>query len=151
MTTATRLPTTPATPLEGDWRVYASCATADPELFFPIGEGAAAQAQAEDAKRVCARCPVRERCLDWALDTGQTTGVWGGLAEQERRGMRRSKPVETALDRCVRRRSWIERQLAAGVPKKTIAGQIGVDAVVMTRATRLFDAQRTAEASEVNA
>ncbi|MER7688437.1 WhiB family transcriptional regulator [Streptomyces sp. NPDC097610] len=35
-----------------------------------------------------ARCPVRERCLQWALDVGQV-GIWGGTTESERRATRR--------------------------------------------------------------
>lgn len=30
-------------------------------------------------------CPVREACLQFALSTGQTNGVWGGLSEDQRR------------------------------------------------------------------
>ncbi|GAA4888653.1 hypothetical protein GCM10023237_02480 [Streptomyces coeruleoprunus] len=45
--------------------------------------------QAEEAKRVCGRCPVRDQCLRWALDTGQDHGVWGGTGEDERRTIRR--------------------------------------------------------------
>jgi WhiB family redox-sensing transcriptional regulator len=47
-------------------------------------------AQTAAAKAVCARCPVREPCLDWALETNQGSGVWGGMSEDERRAYRRS-------------------------------------------------------------
>ncbi|MGH8896202.1 MAG: WhiB family transcriptional regulator [Egibacteraceae bacterium] len=30
------------------------------------------------AKAVCAVCPVADDCLEYALDTGRTDGVWGG-------------------------------------------------------------------------
>lgn len=36
------------------------------------------------AKAICAQCPVRRQCLEWALETHQPHGVWGGLDEQER-------------------------------------------------------------------
>ncbi len=45
--------------------------------------------QAEEAKRICHRCPVRSECLRWALDTGQDHGIWGGADEAERRTLRR--------------------------------------------------------------
>jgi WhiB family redox-sensing transcriptional regulator len=80
MTTTTRLATTNAT----DWRAYAACAQVDGELFFPIGDNQAAREQAAEAKKVCARCPAEEQCLQWALDNRQDTGVWGGLTEEER-------------------------------------------------------------------
>lgn len=73
----------------GEWRDEAACRDVDPELFFPIGHGPAADAQIEAAKAVCRRCPVAEQCLEWALETGQDAGVWGGLAEEERRQLRR--------------------------------------------------------------
>ncbi|MFH8342201.1 WhiB family transcriptional regulator [Streptomyces sp. AM6-12] len=72
-----------------NWREHAACRYEDPDLFFPIGTTGPAQVQAERAKVVCARCPVREQCLDWALDTGQAIGVWGGTTELERRKLSR--------------------------------------------------------------
>jgi WhiB family redox-sensing transcriptional regulator len=45
--------------------------------------------QAEEAKAVCAGCPVRPDCLAFALDTEQNDGVWGGLSETERRALKR--------------------------------------------------------------
>jgi len=39
------------------------------------------------AKAVCARCPVRAKCLNWALSMN-VSGVWGGSSEYERRRMR---------------------------------------------------------------
>jgi len=35
------------------------------------------------------RCPVMERCLDWALESGQDHGVWGGTDETDRRRIQR--------------------------------------------------------------
>jgi len=72
-----------------DWRHEAACLTEDPELFFPIGNTGPALAQIDEAKRVCRRCPVREECLQWAIDAGQDHGVWGGMSEDERRAMKR--------------------------------------------------------------
>ena len=74
---------------EGGWRDRASCRGEDPELFFPIGSTGPVLAQIAEAKEVCAQCPVREACLDFALSTGQAYGIWGGLTEDERRGLRR--------------------------------------------------------------
>jgi WhiB family transcriptional regulator, redox-sensing transcriptional regulator len=34
---------------------------------------------------VCASCIVRRPCLQFALATHQTYGVWGGTTEEERR------------------------------------------------------------------
>lgn len=94
-----------------EWRERAACRDEDPELFFPIGDGALAQAQMERAKAICARCPVVRECLAWALKTGQDAGVWGGLTEQERRQLRRDArlldrhDLERRTDRVAKPRS----------------------------------------------
>jgi WhiB family redox-sensing transcriptional regulator len=37
------------------------------------------------AKRICAECPVRQECLEYALRVREPFGIWGGLNETERR------------------------------------------------------------------
>lgn len=74
-----------------DWRQRAACRDEDPELFFPIGDMGPARAQIEEAKQVCRRCPVIEPCLQWALETGQDAGIWGGMTEDERRALKRRR------------------------------------------------------------
>ena len=54
-----------------DWRDKAACLTADPELFFPVGNTGPAVDQIDKAKAVCARCTVTEMCLQYALETSQ--------------------------------------------------------------------------------
>lgn len=72
-----------------DWRDSAACLDADPELFFPVGNTGPAVEQIDAAKSVCASCRVTETCLQYALDTNQDSGVWGGLSEDERRALKR--------------------------------------------------------------
>jgi WhiB family transcriptional regulator, redox-sensing transcriptional regulator len=74
-----------------DWRHVAACREEDPELFFPIGTTGPALLQVERAKAVCGRCTVVDACLDWALASGQDTGVWGGMSEDERLTLKRSR------------------------------------------------------------
>ncbi len=76
-------------PVNTNWRDRSACREEDPDLFFPIGNTGPALLQTEEAKAVCRRCPVMERCLQWALESGQEHGVWGGLDEDERRRMKR--------------------------------------------------------------
>ena len=71
------------------WRNSAACLDDDPELFFPIGNTGPAQVQIEEANAVCGRCKVVETCLEWAMESGQDFGVWGGLSEDERRALKR--------------------------------------------------------------
>jgi WhiB family redox-sensing transcriptional regulator len=68
-----------------DWRHQAACLDHDPETFFPTGATGPIWQEVERAKAICAGCPVSAPCLEWALDSGQLAGVWGGLSEQERR------------------------------------------------------------------
>lgn len=76
-------------PVNTDWRAHSACKDEDPELFFPIGNTGPALLQIEEAKAVCRNCPVMERCLQWALESGQEHGVWGGTDEDDRRRMKR--------------------------------------------------------------
>ncbi|MFI1167448.1 WhiB family transcriptional regulator [Streptomyces sp. NPDC020801] len=76
-----------------NWRDHAACRQEDPDLFFPIGTTGPALLQTEQAKAVCRRCPVSEQCLEWALNTDQTIGVWGGTSETERRALKRRRAV----------------------------------------------------------
>ena len=39
------------------------------------------------AKAICATCPVRGPCLDYALRIREQHGIWGGLNEVERRAL----------------------------------------------------------------
>ncbi|MFH2073334.1 MAG: WhiB family transcriptional regulator, partial [Actinomycetota bacterium] len=72
-----------------DWRELAMCRDSEPNLFFPIGSTGPALDQIEDAKAICLQCSVREECLNYALETNQEAGVWGGYAEDERRRLRK--------------------------------------------------------------
>ncbi|MEU4825809.1 WhiB family transcriptional regulator [Actinomadura citrea] len=76
-----------------DWRHRAACRDVDPELFFPIGNTGPAILQIEEAKQVCRRCDVSDACLRWALESGQESGVWGAMGEDERRALRRRTRV----------------------------------------------------------
>lgn len=69
-----------------EWRLDAACRDLDTAVFFPDTDEAVAV-----AKAVCATCPVREACLQFALVTRQDDGVWGGLDENERRRLRRRR------------------------------------------------------------
>ncbi len=79
---------------EETWRDHALCRDTDPELFFPVGTTGHALTSIEHAKRVCAQCSVTSACLDFALETNQDSGIWGGLSEEERRSIRRQRAAE---------------------------------------------------------
>ncbi|MCB5163991.1 WhiB family transcriptional regulator [Streptomyces bambusae] len=69
---------------ELSWQVGALCAQTGPEFFFPEPG-----TSVREAKRLCAACPGRAACLEYALANDERFGVWGGLSEQERQVLRR--------------------------------------------------------------
>lgn len=73
---------------DATWRDQAACLGFDSSVFFPEEADAAGAAR---AKEVCGSCPVAEHCLEWALETNQTEGVWGGSTPFERRRIRRRR------------------------------------------------------------
>ena len=77
-----------------EWRKQALCRDTDPELFFPIGTTGQALLQISEAKNVCRECGVKKECLDFAIETNQDCGIWGGTSEDERRQIRRQMAAE---------------------------------------------------------
>jgi WhiB family redox-sensing transcriptional regulator len=71
------------------WRAAGACVSADPDLFFPVSGTGKAAAQAARACQVCAGCPVRRQCLQFAVETGEMEGIWGGTTPDERIRARR--------------------------------------------------------------
>lgn len=69
-----------------DWATQAACRAQKPDDLFVRG------AEQNQAKRVCAGCPVRTECLIEALDNEIEWGVWGGMTERERRALIKRRP-----------------------------------------------------------
>lgn len=68
------------------WQETALCAQAGPEFFFP-----APGSSTREAKQLCGGCEGRQACLEYALANDERFGVWGGLSEQERLQLQRSR------------------------------------------------------------
>jgi hypothetical protein len=66
------------------WHHQAVCANRGEDMF-----PGTADAEIEDAKAVCRRCPVVQACGQWALDQRIAEGVWGGMSEKERANLLR--------------------------------------------------------------
>jgi WhiB family transcriptional regulator, redox-sensing transcriptional regulator len=75
------------------WQDRAACRGTDALLFFgPDGEARPEREIREaKAKAVCASCPVRAQCLNYALGNSIKQGTWGGLNEEERARERRRR------------------------------------------------------------
>jgi WhiB family redox-sensing transcriptional regulator len=72
--------------MTANWRQRSACRGLDPEIFYP-----ATDEEADEAKAICAICPVRQMCLEHALAAREREGVWGGLTERERRRVIRQR------------------------------------------------------------
>ena len=84
-----------------DWRDKRACRDVDPDVFYPEKVGSRNMrptqfqiAKANVAKAICRECEVQEACLTWAIDAGEDDGVWGGMAEWERRSLRASRALQ---------------------------------------------------------
>ena len=69
------------------WRQQARCRGVDPAIFYPVSD----EDESLEAKEICAECPVREPCLEYALTVREKHGVWGGRTERERRRLIRQR------------------------------------------------------------
>ena len=70
----------------------AACFTGhNPDTWTPDGWGDRYLPQIREAKAVCADCPVRAKCLEYALaDTEDTDTIRGGLTPAERARLRKN-------------------------------------------------------------
>ena len=80
--------------MDTEWMRQGNCREAPPSLFFP-SDGAGVDA----ARQLCATCPVKEPCLEYALRNKIDHGVWGGTSERERRRILRQRRLDAAARR----------------------------------------------------
>lgn len=69
------------------WTEQAGCTTVPLEVFYGTDEHPLTRKEKQQAKDLCASCPVRKECLIVSLETNEYWGIWGGLDERERRAM----------------------------------------------------------------
>ena len=131
-----------------EWMAGGLCAQTDPELFFPEKGD-----QAREAKRLCAGCDVRVECLAYALAHRERHGVWGGVAERERRRMHRPVVRQPSGPRRPDKRESVVRQLAATLTDPEIAVRLGCSArtVLRIRSAAGIPAARPGSGSQVGA
>ena len=80
--------------LDAEWRESAACLSHASILFFGLDDNETPverRAREERAKEICAACPVRRECLEYALATKEPYGIWGGLTEVERKSRLRGR------------------------------------------------------------
>ena len=76
-------------PLSDDtrWKDFGLCVGMDPNLFFIQRHQMGYSKQKAKIKKMCAKCPVQSKCLDWALRNNEE-GMWGGTTEDERKAIK---------------------------------------------------------------
>ena len=82
--------------LSTEWQQRGLCRATDSGVFFaPLHFEHKPEREAREAKAkaICAGCPVRAACLDWALAVREPYGVWGGYSESERKQILLGKRV----------------------------------------------------------
>jgi WhiB family transcriptional regulator, redox-sensing transcriptional regulator len=66
--------------MDTGWMARGKCREMDPAIFFPSDGTGVTVAQV-----ICADCPVKVECLEYALAERVDHGVWGGASERQRR------------------------------------------------------------------
>lgn len=72
------------------WQERAACRGPHASIFFPpshFERKDEKHVREAAAKAICARCPVRRDCLEYALRIREPHGIWGGLNELERKAI----------------------------------------------------------------
>ena len=68
-----------------DWMDEGKCRDLKTDIFY----AEKGRQSVNMAKAICSGCPVREKCLDYAIRNFETHGIWGGHTASERRELRR--------------------------------------------------------------
>ena len=70
-----------------------------PEMFFPQGDSMEMlNAEIRIAKNICAECPVKRECLDYAIEANEPYGIFGGQTPSERMSLAKARrSVEPSL------------------------------------------------------
>jgi WhiB family redox-sensing transcriptional regulator len=97
------------------------------EVFYP-GRGETAG----PARQICAQCPVRQQCLEFAVSNRIVYGIWGGLTGPERRALQSDWLRAARRDRD----EAIRAADANGLTPEAIARSFGLSRVTVTRIAR---------------
>ena len=78
------------------WQVKAACRGPQAAVFFPPTSFERKDEKLDRerrAKAICATCPVKRPCLEYALKIKEPHGIWGGCNEAERKRLLDARAV----------------------------------------------------------
>ena len=84
--------------MESDlWKDQANCKNVDTNVFFPNDMGQIKPEKMTEALHYCYSCPVKEQCLEYAINSNIQVGIWGGMSTRARRqiAVERRKEMRT--------------------------------------------------------
>lgn len=64
------------------------------KLFFAFGPTKEDMAMRREAKQICAFCPIKKECFDYAVSDWRVCGIWGGTTEDQRKQIRSAENAE---------------------------------------------------------
>jgi WhiB family redox-sensing transcriptional regulator len=70
-----------------------TCATTDPEAYFPVKSDGEPLERAADARRLCQHCHFLDECGEWAIHH-LVKGIWGGMTEAQRKKIRHKRRIK---------------------------------------------------------
>lgn len=79
---------------DAEWREQAACLPYPAIMFFGLDDcetPVERRTREDQAKEICARCGVKQECLEYAVGTKEPYGIWGGLTEIERKAYQRGR------------------------------------------------------------
>ena len=71
--------------MDRTWQPVALCRGNHSHLFFPPNTSERKEERERRELRAKAVCPVQTDCLEYAMESTEQYGIWGGFTETERR------------------------------------------------------------------
>lgn len=73
------------------WMQKAECKNHNPQMWWP----SKSEAPNPVAISICNRCPVKDECLEYAVQDPECHGIWGGTSHKERIRIRRARRLDS--------------------------------------------------------
>ncbi len=60
-----------------------------PDMFFIDEQDPLQKEKIKTSRKLCEMCPIKMKCLEYALEANETHGIWGGLTYKERKRLKK--------------------------------------------------------------